>query len=433
MSLELMALITIGGLVLLVFIGLEVFAAVGIIAAIGLLFFVGQPLGQFPHFAFTSMDSFVLTAVPLFIFMGAIIANSGIVRSLFAAVNKLVGNFPGGIVTSVIAVNAVFGAMCGSALAATATFGKFAYPEMESLGYNQKLSLGTLAVGGILSTTIPPSAILIVYGAWSETSVPRLFAGVLIPGIILALLFMLTIIVKVLLNPSLVPKPPTSTWGEKLIAIRNLLPWLMVILIVLGVIFGGVMTPTEAAAMGGFLSIALALAYRRMSLAVLLESMWTAVKITSMIAFLIFTAKVLGQVFIYIGLVDLFSAYMAGLPFGRYGIIATLALMYLIGGMFIDDWSLLLLSIPFVLPVITGLGLTRIWFGVWYVMLAGAALITPPFGLNLFVLKSVVPKHDVMTIALGALPFLIPMLIVVALLTVFPELALWLPNLLYSR
>jgi len=431
MSLELMSLILIGGLAILLAIGVEVFAAVGIMGAIGLVLFVGQALGQFPYSAFEFMNSFVLTAVPLFIFMGAIFSETGIVRSLFNAADKWISALPGGVVSSVIGVNALFGAMCGSALAATATFGKITYPEMERLGYNPRLALGAIAVGGILSAAIPPSCILIVYGAWAEASVPRLFAGVLIPGIILTILLMLTVMVQVKLNPSLAPKPPKATWRERLIAIRDLLPWVGIIALVLGVIFTGLMTPTEAASLGAVVSVVLAAAYRRMSLTALKKSAWTAVRITSMCAFVIFTAKVLGAVFQHIGLTDLFSSFMLGLPFGKYGILAVIALMYLIAGMFIEEWSLLLITIPFILPVVTGLGYSRIWFGVWYVMIGEAGLITPPFGLNLFVLQSAVPKHDVMTIALGAAPFIIPLLIMAALLIVFPDLALWLPGILY--
>jgi len=183
--------------------------------------------------------------------------------------------------------------------------------------------------------------------------------------------------------------------------------------------------------MGAFLSVVLALAYRRMTFTTLKESLWTTVTITSMIAFVMFTAKVLGQVFQHIGLTELFTSFMLGLPFGKYGILALIAVMYLIGGMFIDEWSLLLITIPFILQVITGLGFSRVWFGVWYVMIGEAGLITPPFGLNLFVLHGAIPKHDVMTIALGALPFLISLLIMGVLLAVFPQLTLWLPHVLF--
>jgi len=242
---------------------------------------------------------------------------------------------------------------------------------------------------------------------------------------------MLTVIVQVKLNPSLAPKPPKFTWGERLSAAKDIAPFVAVIALVLGTIFGGVMTPTEAASLGAFLSVVLALVYRKMTFTALKQSMWTAVKIMSMIAFVSITARVLGMVFQYIGLTETFSAFMLGLPFGKYGIFAVICIMYLILGMFFDAFAMLLLTLPFVAPLIFELGFDPIWFGVVYVVLAEIGLVTPPFGLNLFVLHGVVPHHGIMTIALGALPFLIPTLLLIVLLTAFPQLVLWLPSVLY--
>lgn len=431
MSTVLMAFILIGGMAVLLAIGVEVFVALGIIGAAGLFFFLGQPLLQFPYTAFSSTNSFILTAVPLFIFMGAMFANTGVVSALFNAANKWIRVLPGGLASSVIVANALFGAMCGSTLAATATFGQITYPEMERLGYDPKLALGTIAAAGILSAAIPPSCILIVYGVWSQTSVPRLFAGVLIPGIIITLLFILYVAVRVKLNPSLAPVAPKSSWQERLIAIRDLLPWLGTIALILGVMFGGIMTPTETASLGAALSVIIPAGYRRMSFTALKESMRSAVRITSMAIFIIFTAMVMGQVLQRVGATQLFSSFALGLPFEKYGILTVIAVMYLVAGCFIEDWSLLLITIPFVLPVVTSLGYSTLWFGVWYIAVGEAGLITPPFGLNLFVLQGVVRKHDVTTIAAGAFPFVIPMIIVAALLVVFPDIALWLPSKLY--
>ncbi len=431
MSLGLMSLILIGGLILLLAIGMEIAIAIGIMATLGLVLFVDQPLSQFAFSAFGIMNSFILTAIPLFIFMGTILANTGVIRGLFSGADKWLGNLPGGVACSVIGANAIFGAMSGSSLAATATFGKIAYPDMEKLGYNPRLALGSIVVGGTLSVLIPPSFVLIVYGGWQDVSVPRLFAGGLIPGIILALLLMLTVMVLVKLNPGLAPKPPKFTWGERLSAIKGVLPFVAVIVLVLGVIFGGIMTPTESAAMGAFLSIVLAVGYRKMSFTALKESMWTSIKITARIAFLLFTARVLGQVFQYIGLTGVFQSFMLELPLGKYGIFAIICIMYLILGMFLDTLSILVLTLPFVGPLISGLGFSPVWFGIVFVVLAEIGLVTPPFGLNLFVLQGAVPKHDVMTIALGALPFLIPLLLMIVILTVFPELVLWLPGIMF--
>ncbi len=431
MSLELSAIILIGGLVVLLALGAEIAVAMGIMAAIGLLFIVEQPLRQFGFTAFEFMNSFTLSAVPLFVFMGALFSNTGVINSLFRGADKLVGNLPGSIACSVLGANAIFGAISGSSLAAVATFGKIAYPDMERLGYNPRLALGSIAVGGTLSVLIPPSIILIVYGSWEELSVARLFAGGMIPGIILAVLLMLTVVVQVKLNPSLAPKPPKYTWRERLTALMEIAPFAGIIVIVLGTIFGGIMTPTESASLGAFLSIVLSLIYRKLTFHAFKQSMWTAVKVMAMVAFISITARVLSIVFQYIGVTEVFGAFMLNLPFGRYGIFAVIVVMYLVLGMFFDAFAMLFLTLPFVTPLIASLGFDPIWFGVVYVVLVEIGLVTPPFGLNLFTLHSVVPHHDIITIALGALPFLIPTLLVVVLLTAFPQLVLWLPSVLY--
>jgi len=431
MSLGLMSFILIGTLLILLAAGVHIAIAIGLVGALGLLLFVDQPLNQFAYSAFEVMNSFVLTAVPLFSFMGAIFHTTGLTQFLFSGADRLIRGLPGGIACSVMVANAIFGAMEGSSVAATATFGKTCYPQMERLGYKPSLSLGSIAIGGTLAVLIPPSVILIVYGSWQNVSVARLFAAGMIPGIILASLLMLTVIVLVKLNPSLAPKVLAITMRERLTALVDILPFVVVIGLVLGSIFGGIMTPTEAASLGAALSILLALAYRRMTFAALKESMRAAVSITAMLALLMVTSRVLGQVFQYIGLIEVFSGFMLGLPFGKYGIFAVICVMYLILGMFFESFAMLVLTLPFVSLIISDLGFNLVWFGVVYVVLAEIGMVTPPFGLNLFVLHNVVPQHDIMKIALGVLPFMIPLILMVVILTAFPQLALWLPGILY--
>lgn len=431
MSLELMSLILLGGLLLLLAFGVEIAPAMGIMAGLGLLLFVRQPWDYFPRAAFEIMNSFTFTAIPLFVFMGAIYSNTGIIGSLFQGAEKMFGTLPGSLASAVIVANAIFGAISGSSLAAVATFGKICFPEMEKAGYDAKLSLGSIAISGTLSVLIPPSVILIVYGGWQDVSVARLFAGGVIPGIILATLFILTVTIMVIRNPNLARTKPGFTLRERLRALFDLLPFLGVIVLVLGTIFAGIMTPTESASLGAFLSLVLAFLYRRMTFRALKESMWTAVTITSMIAFVLFTARMLGQVFQYIGLTEAFSDFMMGLPLSKYTLFAVICVMYLILGCFFDALSMLVLTLPFVAPIIKNLGFDLIWFGVTYVVLAEIGLVTPPYGLNLFVLKGVVPKYEITTIFLGTLPFLIPTLILVVLLVMFPELVLWFPSILY--
>jgi tripartite ATP-independent transporter DctM subunit len=433
LDLQVKSFILLGGLTLLLALGIEIGPAMGIVAGLGLILFVHQPLDYFARCAFDTMNSFTFTAIPLFVFMGTIYAHTGIVKDLFRGAEKILGNIPGSLASSMIVANAIFGAISGSSLAAAATFGKICFPEMEKAGYDPKMSLGAIAISGTLSVLIPPSLIMIIYGGWQDVSVARLFAGGIIPGIILTAFFILTVTVLVTLNPKLAPKTEGSSFKEKIQATLKLLPFMIVIFLVLGTIFGGIMTPTEAASLGAFLSIVLSLIYRQMSWRALQESMLTAVNISAMIAFVLFTARMLGQVFQYIGLTEAFSSFMSGLPLGKYTIFALICFMYLILGCFFDAISMLVLTLPFVGPLIKNLGFDFIWFGVTYVVIAEIGLVTPPFGLNLFVLKGVVPKYEITYIFAGTIPFLIPAGILIVLLTIFPELVLWLPNLLYAR
>ena len=431
MSMEIVGIVLIGGLLLLLALGTEIAVAMGVMASFAFVVFIAQPQLQIPWTAWDVLNSFTLLAMTFFIFMGTMFANTGVVRSLFEGAEKWITGLPGGLASSVIAACAVFGAMSGSSIAAVATFGTIVYPEMEKRGYDPELALGSIAVGGTLSVLIPPSIILIVYGVWENISVAQLFAAAMIPGIILALLLMLTVIVRVIRNPRLAPKSPPVPWKQKFMAIKDLLPWIGLIALVLGVIFGGVMTPTEASALGAFLSIVIALGYRQMSYQALKASFLSAAKITAMIGFVIITARLLTFVFQAAGLTEAFSSFIIGLPLGKYGTLAIICVMYIILGMFLDSISMMLLTLPFIMPIMDAFGLHPVWWGVVYVILTEIGLVTPPFGLNLFTLHGVIPKYSILTVARGALPFLFAMLVVIVMLIALPDLALWLPGILY--
>jgi tripartite ATP-independent transporter DctM subunit len=434
-TLELQSLALLGGLTLLMAAGIEIAPAMGIVAGLGMLFFVNQPLDYFARAAFDVMNSFTFTAIPLFVFMGTIYATTGIVRGLFQGAEKMFGNIPGSLASAMIVANAIFGAISGSSVAAAATFGRICFPEMQKAGYDAKMSLGAIAISGTLSVLIPPSLIMIVYGGWMDVSVARLFAGGVVPGIILTAFFVITVTILVLRKPELAPRAATKryTLREKVSAIWDIFPFIVVISFVLGTTFGGIMTPTESASLGAFLSIVLALFFRQMTYKALKESMLLAVNVSAMMAFVLFTARMLGQVFQYIGLTEATASFMLGLDLGKYTMLALICILYLILGCFFDSLSMLVLTIPFVAPIIKNLGFDFIWFGVLYVVLAEIGLVTPPFGLNLFVLKGVVPKYEITTIFAGTIPFLIPTGILIVLMILFPDVVLWLPNLLYSR
>lgn len=431
MAPELITALLMGGLLVLLAFGVEIGVAMGVVATAGLVFVVDKPLVQTAWTAWESLNSFTLLAMPLFIFMGAVFSGSGAVNLLFAALEKWLGWLPGGLASVVIAANGVFGAISGSSVAAAATFSMIAYPEMEKRGYDPKLSLGSIAVGGTLSVLVPPSLILIVYGSWENVSVARLFAAAIIPGVVLMLLLMLTVIVMVKLKPELAPRSQPASWSERMAAIKDMLPWLVVIGIVMGSIFGGLMTPTEASALGAIMALCIAWYYGSLSYAMVRDSLLSAIKITAMIAFIIFAARLLSFVFQDIGATARISSAVLDLNIGKYGIMACIVVLYLVLGMFFDSMAMMLLTLSFIMPVIVKLGYDPVWWGVTFVLLAEIGLVTPPFGLNLFTIHGVLPKFSVMYIARSSLPFLAVMILMVWILIFFPDLAMWLPRQLY--
>jgi tripartite ATP-independent transporter DctM subunit len=411
--------------------GMEIAVAFGVIASLGFVLLIDHPQVEIAWAAWLTNNSFTLMAMPLFVFMGTIFANTGIIRGLFRAADRWVGVLPGGLASSVILSGAVFGAMSGSSIAAAATFSTISMPEMERRGYDPKLALGAIAIGGTLSVLIPPSIILIIYGTWINVSIAQLFAAAIIPGIILSLLLIATVTLMVLVKPEKAPKVPSVSWKEKVRSIIDVLPWIGLIIVVLGVIFLGIMTPTEASALGAFLSVLFALAYRQMTFEALKDSLFSAVKVASMIGFVLFTARLIAFLLQDLGATEVIASFVLGLPIGKYGTIGVIFFMYLILGMFFDAVSMLVLTVPFVYPVLMGLGFNPVWLGVAYVILAEISFVTPPFGLNLFAIHGVNPKYPILTIAAGVLPFIIPTLIMLVILIAFPQLALWLPKVLY--
>jgi tripartite ATP-independent transporter DctM subunit len=428
---EIVTIILIGGLLFLLALGLEIAIAMGLMTLVAFVFFIDKPLIQIAWSAWESLNSFTLLAMPLFIFMGSVLAQSGGVQSLFEAIDKWIGFLPGGLASVVIASNAVFGAISGSSVAAAATFSVIAYPEMEKRGYDPRLAIGSIAVGGTLSVLIPPSLILIVYGSWENVSVARLFAAAIIPGVILSGLLVLTVAIWVKLHPGLAPSPPRFTWRERLRAVKQMLPWFGVVIVVMGSIFGGLMTPTEAAALGAILSLFVAWGYGNLRYELVKQSFLSAAKVTAMVGFLIFSARLLSFAFQDLGITERISSSVLNLNLGKYGIMVFLVILYLVLGMFFDSLAMMVLTLPFVMPILVKFGFDPVWWGVTFVILAEIGLITPPFGLNLFTVHGVLPRFSVGFIAKSSLPLLGTLLLMIGTLVAFPQLALWLPRVLY--
>jgi C4-dicarboxylate transporter, DctM subunit len=424
------SLALIGLLFILLLIGLEIAWSVGIVALIGLIWYVNQPINQIAYTMWASLNSFTLTAMPLFILMGTILGNTGVNERLFSAIDKWVGHLPGGLACSVVFGNAVFAAMSGSTIAATATFGKVAYPVMEQRRYDPRLALGSIASSSVLAPLIPPSILLIIYGAWQGVSIVDLLAAGVIPGLTLTGLYILTVFCMVKIKPSLAPAPMHYTWANRLEGLKEIWPFAALIAGVLGSIFGGYMTATETAALGAALSMLLTIYFRTLTFSLLKKSLLETVKVTSFSLFIMAMASLISHVFNSAGVIPMIKEYVIGLPIGKNGILVLFFAMYIVMGCFFDSWSMLFLTFPFVMPILTGLGVNPIWWGVVYVMAGEQSTITPPFGLSLFVLHSVVPQHPIGTIVRGSLPFMVAIYINVFLMFLFPGLALWLPSLI---
>lgn len=429
MDLWLALLMVFGILFILLAAGSEIGIALGAVSLIALYFVIDHPLYEAAVFSWDMSNSFTLTALPLFIFLGHVFLYSGVTKDLFSGVMKWMSWLPAGLACSVVGACAVFAAISGSSPATAATMGTIALPQMEKEGYNEKLACGVLAAGGTLGILIPPSITMIIYGAWMGLSVVELFAGGIIPGIILATLFVIGIVGVVKVRPKLAPGMLSFSWKERLIALGQIAPWVLLILLVLGGIFSGIMTPTEAAGVGALLSLIFAAAYRKLSFNVVKQAALSTLKLTSMILFIICMARILAFFAHYMGFGKVIAAYLMDLDLSKYYIIAAIFFLYLILGCFFETASMIVLTMPFVTPILIGLSFDLIWFGVALVIMMEAGMITPPVGLNLYVIQGIA-KRDMLVVVQGAAPFLIPMLITVAIITAFPQLVLWLPSII---
>ncbi len=375
-----------------------------------------------------SVNSWSLTALPLFIFMGEILYRTAISEKLFNGLIPWLSRIPGRLFHINVVACSLFAAVSGSSAATTATVGKITLGELSKRGYDEKLAIGSLAGAGTLGFLIPPSLIMIIYGVLSDTSIGKLFVGGILPGIMMAGFYSLYIIIVTLLKPSLVPKESAHfTWNERLRSLLDLLPVLSLILVVLGGIYLGYTTPTEAAAIGAFGSIILGILLRNLSFKVFKETLLGSVKTTTMITFIIMGAAFLSQVFGFLGITSAISKYVTSLNLSPYMLIFAVGIMYLILGMILDGISMVVMTLPIVLPVVTNAGFSPLWFGIFLVFMVELAQITPPVGFSIFVIQSLTTK-DAGFIVKASFPFFVIMVITVCIVTVFPEIVLYLPN-----
>lgn len=380
-------------------------------------------------------NSFVLLSVPLFILLGEITLRSGIASRMYGSIATWLSWLPGGLMHANIGASAVFAATSGSSVATIATVGTVAYPEIEKKGYHEGLFLGSLAAGGTLGILIPPSIAMIVYGVMTNTSIPELYLAGIVPGALLALLFSGTAMGACLLKPEWGGKKIRATWKQRLAGLPQLIPPLLIVGAVIGSIYAGIATPTEAASFGVVTAVVLAACYGTLSVKMLLEAFERTMLTTSMILIIVFTALFLNFVMGFIGVTRAVLDTITSLGFGPVLILLVLVVFYLVIGMFMETLSMMLLTLPLVFPLVMGLNVPEysdVWFGVVLTLLMEMALITPPIGMNLFVAQGVRTRGGSFgDVARGAMPFLLPMLGLVLALMLLPDLATWLPDRVY--
>jgi C4-dicarboxylate transporter DctM subunit len=378
--------------------------------------------------AWSSSKDFLLVSIPMFILLGEILLRAGVAERMYGAMVKWLAWIPGGLMHSNIGACAIFAATSGSSVATAATVGTVALPLVKKHGYNERLFLGTLAAGGTLGILIPPSINMIIYAVLTDTSIPKLYLAGIIPGLGLALLFMVFVGICCMVKPAWGGRTESVSWNERFASLIDLLPPLGIFLVVVGSIYAGLATPTEAASLGVVAALGLAAFYKKLSIAMMKEVMENTMRTTAMVMMIIVAAYFLNFVISAIGLTTMLTDFIAGLGLSKFEMLIALVIFYLILGCFMETLSMMITTIPIVAPVMFGLGFDPIWFGIIIIILIEMALITPPVGLNLFVVQSLRTHGTLNDVIAGSVPFVGIMILLILLLTIFPGLALWLPT-----
>ena len=431
MSPVIIAILAIVVFLVLSFNGLPVAFSFAVVGTVGLIYFRGLDSGLaiLGHTPFSWGTESNLLPLPLFILMGLFAFHSRISQDLYETAHKWIGRFPGGIALATNISSTFFAACCGVSMAGAATMSSIAYPEMQKLRYSHRLATGCIVAGGGLSSLIPPSIAFIIYGFLTEKSIAKLFMAGILPGIMVSLMFLITIVIMCKRTPSLGPPGPSYSWKERIVSLKGVWGFLLLFALVIGGLYFGVFTPTEAGAMGAFGAFFIALVTRRLTMAGLVGATKDTLKTSCFIMTMIIGANIFNTFLGVTGLTSEFSQFLTSIDLPRYVILIGVLIIYIPLGMFLDIGAVILLTVPIFIPPLEALGFDPIWMGVLIALIAEIGFMTPPVGLNAFIVHGVtkVPLADVFR---GAIPFWIMMIIGVVLLLIFPQIALFLPNIM---
>jgi len=389
-----------------------------------------------PHAAFSmvtadlfeTFSSYSLTVIPLFVFMGQVAFHAGISKRLFKTAYTWIGHLPGGLAMATVGACTGFGAICGSGPATAATMASVALPEMKRYNYSDELAAGTVAAGGSLGMLIPPSVVFIVYALITEQSIGALFLAGILPGILIAFLFCLSIYFRCIINPELGPAGPRTRWVTRLMSLQGILETLILFVAVMGGMVFGLFTPIEAAAIGAAGSLIIAFVKKQLSWPKLKRIIFETVRTSSMVFFTVAGAVIFGRFLAVSRIPFSIAEWFTTLPLPGWGVMALIILFFLIAGCFIDALALVLLTIPIFYPVILELGFDPIWFGVMVVVITQMGVVTPPVGVNVYVVSGIERDIPLQSIFKGALPYLLMLLAAAAILILVPQISLILPN-----
>ena len=376
--------------------------------------------------AWGTSNNFLLVAIPFFVLLGEVLLRSGMAERMYNALVQWMPWLPGGLMHSNIAACAMFAATSGSSVATAATIGTVAMDEIEKHGYSERLFLGTIAAGGTLGILIPPSINMIVYGVLTDTSIPKLYLAGLIPGLVLAGLFSLTVLAFCIARPALGGRRIATSWDARIRALPDLIPPLVIFLAVIGSIYAGWATATESAALGVIAALAVAAWHRRLTLRMLLQAFEGTMRTTAMIMAILIAAYFLNFVITSIGLTSQINTYITALGLTPIQLLVVVVIFYFILGMFMETLSMMVATVPIIAPIMFKAGYDPIWFGILVVILMELAMITPPVGINLYVVQGLRRRGKIDDVIIGSAPFVFTMLAMIVILSVWPGLALWL-------
>jgi len=433
-----LTVILFGSLVVALAAGLPLVFALGGVATLFVIFIWGpNALAVLANRTYMAMNMFVLLAVPMFIFMGAMLQRAGIAEDLYNMMYHWMGGLRGGLASGTVLICTLFAAIVGISGAATVTMGLLALPSMLKRGYKKDIALGSVSAGGALGILIPPSVLMIILALFARLSVGKLFIGGVFPGLLLSALFVGYITIRSFYQKDLAPGIPAEErlpLRQRLMLIPGLLLPIILIMVVMGSIFGGLATPSEASAMGAFGAIISCAIKRRLTFPVFAEALFVTLRLSCMVIWIVFAASVFTSLYAVTGAADMIGGLLMAVPGGRWGAIIVMQLVFFVMGCFFDPTGIVMITTPIFFPVVIALGFDPLWFGILFVVNMEMAFLTPPFGFNLFYMKAVVPPGITMLdIYKSIIPFVILQAIGLIIIMVFPQLATWLPGLMIGK